>query len=114
MIALRGPGSDSFALRLLPLLEPATFPLSKLAPQRNNLRAPAPSAPAGQAPVVPQTDEASLLPTPSYNSAVLQVSLEAVHPHYCMCDSLPAGACCRRPTGWGYWWYQSTMQKADS
>ena len=99
MIALRGPGSESFALRLLPVLETGTFPLSKLAPQRNNLRAPAPSAPATQAPAMPQKDEASLPPTSSYNSAVLQVSLEAVHPHYCMRDSLPAGACCRRHTG---------------
>ena len=76
MIALRGPSSDSFALRLLPVLEPGTFPLSKLAPQRNNLRAPATPAPAGQAAAVPQKDEASLLPTPAYNAAVLQVRVK--------------------------------------
>ena len=75
VIALRGPGSDSFALRLLPVLEPETFPLSKLAPQRNNLRA---SAPAAQAPALPQKDAACLLPTPLYNAALLQVSLETV------------------------------------
>ena len=84
MIALRGPGSDSFALRLLPVLEPGTFPLSKLGPQRNNLRAPAPAAPPGQAPVVPQKDEASLLPTPLYNAALLQVGVEG----------LPLGVAC--------------------
>ena len=99
MIALRGPGSNSFSLRLLPVLEPGTFPLSKLAPQRNNLRPPAPTAPAGQAHVVPQRDEASLFPTPSHNAALLQVILKEEAPQYCMLDSLPAGACCRRPAG---------------
>lgn len=95
MIALRGLGSESFALRLLPVLEPGIFPFSKLAPQRNNLRASPSTAPAGQAPVVPQKDEPSLLPTPSYNAALLQVRIEGLHPHGCMCDRLPAGVCRR-------------------
>ena len=103
MIALRGQGSHSFALRLLPVLEPGTFPLSKLAPQRNNLRAPAPAVPAGQAPVVPQKDEPSLLPTPSYNAALLQVRVGAVHPQYCMCDRLLAGVCRRCFAKCGPW-----------
>ena len=70
IITLQRAGADTCAIRLLPFLAPGTFPLAKLAPDRNNLRASSGAAAAGQA----GADKGAppLPPTPDYNAAIMQ------------------------------------------
>ena len=60
--------------RILTRLDPAAFSLTKLAPDRNNLRSVCTRTAA---------DEPQLLPTPTYNTSILEVPLHttclAVH-----------------------------------
>lgn len=72
IITLQKASSQAFALRLIPVLPEGTFPLAKLAPERNNLRPAAGAAPPTQA-ANGQPREAPLPPTPLYNAAILQV-----------------------------------------
>ena len=64
--AKKGAARSNFELRLLPCIALQTFPLARLAPGRNNLRAAA--AAAAGADAAPE-----LLPTPHYNAAILRV-----------------------------------------
>ena len=64
--AKKGAPRCEHELRLLPCVAPATFPLARLGPARNNMRA-AVAAGAG-------ADAATeLLATPHYNAAILRV-----------------------------------------
>lgn len=72
-------------LRLLPCMPPSAFPLAKLAPDRNCVRAVCQTRPAGSTQQQPQNQgeqkdptpkeqeaaEAALLPTPAYNAGVM-------------------------------------------
>lgn len=57
-----------FAIRLIPTIAPGTFPLPKLAPDRNCLR-----ATNGSAAALDEQSKQELAPTPLYNTALLQV-----------------------------------------
>lgn len=70
VITLQRAGAESCAIRLLPVLAPGTFPLTKLAPERNNLRVSSGPAAAGQAGA--DKDAPALPPTPHYNAAIIQ------------------------------------------
>lgn len=54
--------SDTLHVRIKTAIDSSAFPLAKLHPERNNLRS-----------ASVKTDEATLLPTPHYNSSVLEV-----------------------------------------
>jgi hypothetical protein len=97
-----GVSSAGFRIRLLPAAPPELSPLARLAPDRNSLRAAAAPAPAAAAAAAPaaaaaaakagkgakgakpakpakaaaaEEQPAQLLPTPLYNTSVLQVRL---------------------------------------
>lgn len=72
LIPLHKAGTEAFILRLLPAVATAAFPLAKLAPERNNLRAPAGAAAASKA-AGADKEEPDLPPTPRYNAAIVQV-----------------------------------------
>lgn len=73
IITLQEAGAQAFAIRLLPTVKAGTFPLAKLAPQRNNLRGAAPAALTGKAAAA--QEEAHLPATPFYNAAIIQVGV---------------------------------------
>ncbi len=70
VITLQRAGGETCAIRLLPVLAPGTFPLTKLTPERNNLRASAGPAAAGQGGA--DKDASALPATPHYNAAIMQ------------------------------------------
>ena len=83
VITLQRAGADACAIRLLPILAPGTFPLAKLAPERNNLRASSGPAATGQAGA--GKEAAALPPTPHYNATIMQ----AWHPPISVCTWPP-------------------------
>lgn len=66
-----GASPSGLSIRILPVLPATAFPLARLAPHRNNLRA-AGAAAASSAPAA-GSDGATGPPTPHYNTSVLQV-----------------------------------------
>ena len=64
----RGPQAPAMRFRILPVIPEDQFPAQRLHPGRNNLRGHATGLGSGAA------HQLELLPTPSYNAAVLQVT----------------------------------------
>ena len=89
VITLQRAGAETCAVRLLPALAPGTFPLAKLAPERNNLRASLGPAAAGKAGA--GKDAPALPPTPHYNAAVIQAWY---HPSWSACSLLATHLAC--------------------
>jgi len=73
---------EGYVIRLVPCIAPDTFPLSKLAPGRNNLRtmtsSSSSSSPSGLG-LITTNDQMLLLPTPRYNSTIIQDMLLQYH-----------------------------------
>ena len=89
LIPLHKAGAEAFIMRLLPAVATAAFPLAKLAPERNNLRASAGAAAASKAGA--DNEAPDLPPTPHYNAAIVQVRyLGALYLQYACHASLQA------------------------